>query len=634
MEPYLASFDIAALILCFVCIVHTVLHRRTKKLQNKFFLLLVIVVALGSIGDAAIQFCSVDVQANFAAINIAKYTYFIFHSPLALLFFYYMVTVSGVMNRDARKKIALFALPFIVCEALVLLNPLTGWLYQYDAGLVYHRGWLVFALHAVSLVYLAMGVVVVLRNWRAMTPTRRTSLLFYVVLTLAGIVIQVMFMSLRVELFAEALSLIGVMLSIENEDDRIDTETGVYARRALLLDFANFAANGTTANVVCLRLVNDDIVLRTLNQSGHEQLMRAIAEWLKTLAPWYQIYRTSSSSLAVVSLAQDSGEAESWASAIRERFESPWSVGDLDILMVATVLCASVPGDFETGDDVLLMAESPMPFGCEGSILSGADLDYLKRRSQVESALGRGLQDGNFEMYYQPICRIDGTVCAAEALMRLHDPVLGSVPPDEFIVAAERTGAIARLGEFALREACAFLASGEPQAVGIEQIHVNLSMVQCLRPGFEQELRKMVRSYSIDVRSINFEVTETVASSDNGQVAGMIEKLTKDGFLFTMDDYGTGYSSMHSVFALDFNLVKIDKSILWDAEKSQNGAHILEDTLHMMRNTGHKTVVEGVETKEQIELLRAYGADYLQGFYFSCPLPRAEFLEKVRALSV
>ena len=634
MQAYLASFDIAALILCFVCFVHTVIHHRTEKLQNKFFMLITIVVALGSLGDTAIILCSYDVQANFALIYLAKYTYFVFHFPLALLFFYYMVTVSGVLDRNTHKKIILYAVPFLVCEVLVLVSPLTGWLYQYDANYVYHRGWLIYVLHGVSLVYLVGGVSVMLRNWNAITPVRRRSLLFYMAITLVGIATQIAFVNLRVELFAEALTLIGAMISIENEDDRLDAEAGVYARRALILDFPNITANGKKAHFICLRLVNDDIVLRSLSQSGHERLMRTIADWLKTLTPWYRIYRTTATSFTLVSLAQDSEEAAGWASTMCARFENPWSVGDLDILMVATVMCAAAPDDFETGDDVLLMAESPVPLGQEGRILAGADLDYLKRRAQVESALGHGLQDHNFEMYYQPICRLDGTVCAAEALMRLHDPELGSIPPDEFIVAAERTGAITHLGEFALRDVCAFLASGEPQEAGVEQIHVNLSMVQCLSPGFEQDLREIMNSYGIDTRSVNFEVTETVAANDNGRVAKLINNLTGDGYLFSMDDYGTGYSSVHSVLAFDFSLVKIDKSILWDADKSREGALILEDTLRMMHNTGHKTVVEGVETKEQIELLRACNADYLQGFYFSKPLPKAEFLEKVRSLSV
>ncbi|MBQ8983394.1 MAG: EAL domain-containing protein, partial [Lachnospiraceae bacterium] len=128
----------------------------------------------------------------------------------------------------------------------------------------------------------------------------------------------------------------------------------------------------------------------------------------------------------------------------------------------------------------------------------------------------------------------------------------------------------------------------------------------------------------------NFEITESVAASDYKFLGRVIRSLKKNGFMFSMDDYGTGYSNVAAILSLDFDVVKIDKSILWGAEKSELGLIILENTIHMVRQMKKQILVEGVETLAQIELLTKLGVDYLQGFYYSKPIPKQEFIVKIQ----
>lgn len=633
MHPYLVTFDIAALMLCIVCLVITLLHHRTDKLQNKLFISLLAIIALGSVSSLVNTFLSYDVSGNLPAIYLSDYFYFLFHTALAPLFFYYMTCADGVRSRYSRKEMIFYFVPFIMCEILVIINPLTSWVFYFDADNVYQRGWALNIVYVIALLYLATGASELVRKWRMVGPMRQTSLIVYLLVVLAGVFVQLLFPDVRIELFAEALALMGAMFSIETEDDRIDMETGVYERRALIADLLSTSAIGQTARIVCIRLLNADLVVRMMGPAGYETLMGQVAGWLKSLVPWYRIYRTSPTSFTLMSLSEDYREADAWSVAVRDRFEQPWEAFGLEVSLSAAVLRSSMPDELATSEEVLLLVDGHVSSENAGRILAGEKLDYLKRSSQVERAVARGLEEGNFEVYYQPICTVDGRVCAAEALMRLHDPDMGNVPPDEFIAVAERTGAIDRIGMFALREVCSFLASGLPRELGIECIHVNLSMVQCFMPSFVRELRETVGFYGVDPASINLEITESVTASDSKVVSNMMKQLSSDGFQFSMDDYGTGYSSIHSILAFDFDFIKIDKSILWDAEKSENGQKILKSTLQMMSDTSHSTVIEGVETPEHVNMLRTYGAGYLQGFYFSRPLPKEEFVECVRELS-
>ena len=162
---------------------------------------------------------------------------------------------------------------------------------------------------------------------------------------------------------------------------------------------------------------------------------------------------------------------------------------------------------------------------------------------------------------------------------------------------------------------------------GMDCINVNLSVIQCIKPGFFEHIMEIVNEYNIEHAMLNFEITESVGAEDYQVLSCVTKKLKSQGFLLSMDDYGTGYSNMEGIFSLDFDVVKIDKSILWSAEKNSNGRIILKNSINMIHDLGCKILVEGVEKKEHIDMLKKLGVDYLQGFFFSKPVPKNKFLE-------
>ena len=233
----------------------------------------------------------------------------------------------------------------------------------------------------------------------------------------------------------------------------------------------------------------------------------------------------------------------------------------------------------------------------------------------VESAVSRGLEENSFEVYYQPTYHISGKLHGAEALLRMHDRELGNVYPDEFIPVAEQIGLIDEIDDYVLDCVCKFVKTGIPQQYGMDSINVNLSVMQCMKPGFVERVSGIVESNGVDKSFINFEITESIAASDYRILSDVIKRLKDDGFMFSMDDYGTGYSNVSAVFSLNLDVVKIDKSLLWNAEKDALGMIILENTIRMIQQIQKKILVEGVETMSQIELLKYLRVDYLQGFY-------------------
>jgi EAL domain-containing protein (putative c-di-GMP-specific phosphodiesterase class I) len=144
-------------------------------------------------------------------------------------------------------------------------------------------------------------------------------------------------------------------------------------------------------------------------------------------------------------------------------------------------------------------------------------------------------------------------------------------------------------------------------------------------------VKKLIEGFDVQPAWITFEITESVAASNHEMLQDVMESLKSNGHRFAMDDYGTGYSNMHSFITLDFDVVKVDKSVLWDAEKNQTGMAILQNSVNMLKSVDSTVLVEGVETAKQVEMLRMLGVNYFQGFYFARPMPVEDLVAQLGA---
>ncbi len=627
-----SAFYICCVLLCLSCLCYTLIQGRVARRQNQLYILLL----LNMMSCAA---CSVVVaffEGGFGSgthliADTTRFMSIVFHASLTPMFGYYVLLVCGNAWQLSYRGLALYALPFIFTELIVLMNPLTGWVYYYDNTFQYCRNWGAYAIYAAAFFYMLAGLLNLFRYWRAVTSAKRNALVFFIALVAVGIFVQIAWRDIQIELFTDALAALGLMLSIEDEDDRIDMATGAYNRRALSFDLKNFITTEQVFQVIGVRITDTASVHRVMGSSASDAFLRSVADYLRTLLPPYCIYYANPSTYIILIRGDDENRAAELAAEILDRFGKKWKGGKVESLLHAAVTRGVSPKDFPTREDVLFMADSPIPVKEEKKVLSGRDLSYLLRRLEVERALHRGLEEHSFEVYYQPVYELPSLrMTSAEALLRLHDRVLGNVPPAEFIPAAEQAGIIEELGDFVLEEVCAFIAHGEPDKMGLNTIGVNLSVLQCMQPGFAARMKEIVSRFDVSPSKINFEITESVAANDYNALDTVIRDLKEGGFTFAMDDYGTGYSNMQSIFSLDFDLVKIDKGILWSAEKNSIGRAILDNSVRMIREMNRKILVEGVETEEQIRLLARLSVDYLQGFYFSKPVPRDEFVTLAR----
>ncbi|MEE3399369.1 MAG: EAL domain-containing protein, partial [Eubacterium sp.] len=386
--------------------------------------------------------------------------------------------------------------------------------------------------------------------------------------------------------------------------------------------------------------------LRSIGLTNINNLTNDIAEYLKLRVQRYHIYNIDPSHFII--LLGDSKEdkqrrfrglfkkyepsynIDELTEEILRRFKGNWNMGKTKTSLNPVIIKANIPDNFKTVEEAFFFIDSPIPERLDKQVLEGDDLGYLLRRTQVENAIRRGIAQDGFEVYYQPVYELSTKkLYGAEALLRLYDKELGQIFPDEFIPVIEQMGLIDDVDNMVLGKVCEFIESGIPEKAGMRTLNVNLSMIQCMQKGFVNRINQIVDGYKVDKHMITFEITESVGADDYIKLGEIIKELKGSGYQFAMDDYGTGYSNIQSIFSLDFDVVKIDKSILWAAEKGELGMTILTNSINMIRQMKKKIVVEGVETESQIHLLEKLGVDYQQGFYFSKPIPKADFIREI-----
>ena len=250
----------------------------------------------------------------------------------------------------------------------------------------------------------------------------------------------------------------------------------------------------------------------------------------------------------------------------------------------------------------------------------------IDSRTAMEAALHEALRLNEFALYYQPQYDGAGRLTGAEALLRWLPPGRGPVSPAEFIPLAEETGFIIPLGRWVMQTACAQLSAwADHPATRDLTIAVNVSPRQFREADFTDQVRACIQASGADPSRLKLELTESVVLKDVDEVIERMNGLRKLGLTFSLDDFGTGFSSLSYLKRLPLDQVKIDQSFVRDVVSDANDGAIVRAIVAMSRSLGIEVIAEGVETREQLDFLTACGCDHFQGYLFGKPAPIADW---------
>jgi len=585
-----------------------------------------------------------EILCTMFARDMDRYGYTLFYNMLSLqtlfinfvpIFFAYYILLLVHYDFSAKPFFLLYRLALSVEVFIMALNPFLGWAFTYtnDRYVIKPVGMI---LYIFDILALLGSVIVIVKYRKRFLFIKPIPIIFIFVCAVASFAGQVLFYAPLVNLMVMTVCLTLYHYQ-QNGGMVTDSVTGLFNRKFMGEYVQNYFYDRKPFGMIMVAMDDFKFINKTYGVKSGDGLLRCVGDYLESLEAPKTVFRFGSDQYCVI-LHRRLEILHRVAERIQERFRQPWhSDNGVDIMLSASVCCMECPRDASSYSELVEVADYSMGEAKrlkKGQVtnIDEIDIEKVKREKAVEKAVKLAMDTDSFQVYYQPIYSVEGKgYHSAEALVRLKDEALGWISPEDFIPIAERSGLILELGEAILTKVCQFIRDNRLGETSIRFIEVNLSPLQLLQLHFADRVKQIMEQYGVLPCQINFEITETATVGSMPSIMENINSLMEYGISFSLDDYGSGYANINYINRMAFDIVKIDKEILWESFKNRKAGITLEYSIAMMNALQLCIVAEGVETEEMKDRLIEFGCHYLQGWFFSKAVPEEEFMEMIKA---
>ena len=427
--------------------------------------------------------------------------------------------------------------------------------------------------------------------------------------------------------FAIALGLTVVFAELENPEGFLDRETGVFNAHALLDYMNQFYLENESFSGVDIML---ELRERDFNRNQKKAFLSVLGSRLEKI-PEAIVFRNVGDEFIVI--FKDNEKLMRALPDVKAAIENPIS---------------SLPPEITYKPFYLLFPDSRVAgsaeeifrfhgyfhntdYDSDTVVIDQTVVDEMSHDLYIRNMISEAIEDGRVEIYYQPIFSIEeGKFTCAEALARIRDKEGNIIMPGVFIPIAEESGMILKLGQIVFESVCRLIRDKDITGLGLSFIEINLSVAQCEQKTLAANFQKIIKTYKVDPRRINLEITESGTLSARKVLINNMNTLIKSGVHFSLDDFGTGQSNLDYIMNMPVQTVKFDRTLTQSYFENERKKFVFQAIARMVKDMGLDIVCEGVETKDQFEEISSLDVDYIQGFYFSRPLPEKEFLYFVK----
>ncbi len=633
----LLYFDYCALFILIVLIFTSFIRGLTKGRLNGCFMNLLFLTLLSTIADIV----SVRLDGNPAIPSAVSYIvhtiYLVSHNMSTPLYVIYLMILSDTDYRLKGATRIIYIVPFAVVTVIALINPFTGWLFYINENHFYTRGVLFPLLYVSAVLYIIHILRLTFTYGFSLGTKSFAAISSLIPFMIAAVVVQFFRADLLLEMFANAMSLLLCSTLVNRPEDILDTDTGLGNKKACLEGLNRCMKNGKPLELILLNITNYQFLESIVGYNGIIKILRRISGRITTTnrANQYfsELFYLGDGKFCLEMDYRKFNKTTYIAHYINEILSTPLDYNGMELNLDAITCIVRCPEDIPDMESLIAFQNDLGTSYFTGDVLFASELyagSHYDLIRQIDAIIENALNNHLFEVYYQPIYSIkEDRFNSAEALIRLNDDRFGFISPEFFIPAAEKSGAIHRIGAFVLEEVCSFINNPEFTELGLDYIEVNLSATQCMRNDLYKEVLTIMSRYNVDHSRINLEITETATACSQESLLENMRKLESRGITFSLDDFGTGYSNMDRVSTMNFNIIKLDKSFV-NVQRNMRRDIVLHNTVNMIKSLGMKIVVEGVENAEILQRFADLQCDYIQGFFFSKPLPKPEFVSYVK----
>ena len=635
----LIHFDICALVLLLVLLFSSLARKMTKGLTNRMFLTVLATMLASALFNIWAVLLDNSHTANHILLYISHTGYLFTHNLTTPVYVLYIISLSDTWHKMLKNKllITMFAAPFAILTAALFINLFTDSVFEISNH-SYIRGDYFFLLYIVAVYYMLFGIIYLVKCRKILSKTKIISISAMVPLMITAILIQFAYPRLVVEMFAGAISLLLITMTTQKPEELIDVRTGLGNYNAYVENVKRSFANEKKFTVTMLNIGSFLSIQAMLSYDSTIELLRCVGEEINKAAKLTktdaEVYYLDRGRFRIVTRYSDAKKAVQIAELLSKSLREKETINKHAVEFIPNICVANCPDDVKNFTTLLALGENFQDKSYNtGGVLYASELfkqDRFDMANNIDVIIEKALNNNSFKVYYQPIYSVEkGRFSTAEALLRLIDDEYGFVPPDMFIAAAEKNGAIHKIGDFVLEEVCRFIASDKFKDLGLDYIEINLSVAQCIHSNLAEKVLSTLKKYNLTPDKINLEITETAVSYAQSIMKQNLDTLSSAGVSFSLDDYGTGYSNMRRMIQLPLKIVKLDKSFV-DEQSNPKMWIAIQNTVRMLKDMNMEIVVEGIETQKMVEQFTDLNCDFIQGYYYSKPIPEDDFVEFIR----
>lgn len=606
-------------------------NKRMPFLSTKLFAAFLASAGLNIVFELCSLYTLLHMETVMPWLNRVAHQFFIGTLDLTIFFLYLYVDVKErEQRRYTGKELFLRMIPLLIAFVMVLFG---GIHYYVGEDGMYSYGTMAMTIYISVAVYMCMILVRLFRKKICFVPHERSTITIGIAVWLGIAVLQFLYPHLLLSSMALSLMTLFVYISMENPREYMDCDMeSVFSQKAYGLVVTEKLESKQTFWIVNVALMNERLVRTTYGNSELAHILEHIAKAMSSYTG-EDAYHSHRQMVAVI--LNDKKDCEQLlldglVEAIQKELVVDHEMADLRLTVLECPTYATTYLEVENVFDFV----NGNQFDANGRVQFVINQDMVEKYQYyetVEKLVQKAIKEDGLEVVYQPIYSTKKQrFVSAEALVRLKDKeTVGFVSPELFIPIAERRGYINELGQIIFEKVCKFYKENNLQKLGIEYIEVNLSGKQIVDLRLPEQLLACMKQYELSPNCINLEITETAAVEAEDILEQNMKCLQDAGFGFSMDDFGTGYSNLSKMEEVGFDLIKLDKSLIWPCfeEGSEGAKVILNSCVDMIHRLGRHIVAEGVETQEQVDMLTEKGVAYLQGYYYSRPLPENQYLE-------
>jgi len=634
---YNIYFNIAAILNLIIVLFAYAIHKKLPEQKNRMFMVLAVATLCSTIVDllSALGLSGVLHFSNSVLWGI-NCIYFLFVCSIPFFFFLYSIAFVDEFQNLQKFSWQLIVFGPVLLELIAIsVTPAFHIVFEISETGEYIRNYGVIVLYGLMLFQIASSVFVILRYEGKLTGVEKVYFITFLSLTLIGVAIQFLYPNLLVQHFAISICLLFLFTSLQITEVITDPVTGLLNYKSFMLMMDKNFKKKQNFTIISVHIDDLQFLNSTFGMEGVNILLNQIAEFLQTLSSEFSVYQLETDLFCVVIPDVSPVKYSRITATIVDRFSQSWKNSIIEMKVTArqcVIRCPIDAANTETIIDTINSSNVDARYKNDKLIFAeNIDVSTRKRYAYIEQLVKTAIQEHRIQVMYQPLFSTsEQRVVAAEALVRMTDKEGNYISPDEFVPIAEQDGFILRIGLYVYEEVCRFLATSKLKDLGLEMIDVNLSVAQCMQTRVSEEFQEILESYNLDPSLINLEITETAAAHTPELLYKNMDKFKKLGFACSLDDYGTGYANLSYMLHMPFSMIKIDKEIIWSAMKDVKAYVMLVGIIDMIHKLNMRTVAEGIETEEMVQKLTELKCDYLQGFYYSKPVPESVFFDMMK----